>query len=384
MKLLLGVPAIAMLLTVAGGRVLAHDDLTALSDEFDAAHSVTNWQRIYQVEGWGNNVLQQFDINTSRPGRMTMVPYTSSWYAEWRGELTFKRITGDFVITTDIEPRNRAGNGAPGSQYSLAGIMVRAPRTMTSPAQWTPGGQNYVFLSTGAANNPGSYQYEVKSTLNSQSMLYISNGAPARSSIQVARLGPHLILLRRGQGGIWQVHQRYFRPDMPPTLQAGLTVYTDWAVCESVGFQYQNQVVLTNGLRLPNGTVVGGCNPDLVAAFDYVRYARPQVPNNLAGASFSSPAAVTDAQLLSFLGEPANVPGGAAIAPVLGSPGLSPKSGFSTILSVMPNRSYRVQRSINFTEWLTLTNFISTGSTALVTDPVPLPGPVQFYRATSP
>jgi hypothetical protein len=361
--------------------VRAYDDLTILSDEFDAAHSVTNWQRIYQVEGWGNDVLQQFNINTSRPGRMTMVPYTSSWYAEWRGELTFKAITGDFVITTDVEPRNRAGNGAPGSQYSLAGIMVRTPRSMTSPGQWTAGGQNYVFLSLGAASNPGTYQYEVKTTSNSVSTLQISGGVP-RASIQVARIGAHLIMLRRDQGGAWQVHRRYFRPDMPSTLQAGLTVYTDWPVCEAVGFQYQNQFVLTNGLRLPNGSTVAGCNPDLVAAFEYVRYARPQVPGNLAGANFSSAAAVSDAQLLSFLGEPANVPGGAALAPTLIALSHSQPIGFSAGISVTPNRSYRVQGSVDFIDWITLTNFVSTGSSASFTDA--MPGQHRFYRATSP
>jgi len=361
----------------------AYDDLTALSDEFDSAHTVTNWQRIYQVEGWGNNALQTFDINSSRPGRMTMVPHSSSWYAEWRGELTFKTVTGDFVITTDVEPRNRAESGAPGSQYSLAGIMVRTPRAMTTPAQWTPGGQNYVFLSTGAANSPGTYQYEVKTTVNSQSTLYISNGAPARSSIQVARIGPHLILLRRGPGGAWQVHQRYFRPDMPTTLQAGLTVYTDWPTCEAVGFQYQNQFVLTNGLRLPNGVTLNNCNPDLVAAFDYVRYSRPVVPANLAGANLSNAGAVSDAQLLAFLGEAANMPGGAVIAPTLSQTVFTNENGFGMAVGVVPNRSYRVQRSADFTNWVTFTNFVSTGSTMLLNDPAP-PGPYQFYRAISP
>jgi len=255
---------------------------------------------------------------------------------------------------------------------------------MTSPAQWTPGGQNYVFLSLGAASNPGTYQYEVKTTSNSVSTLYISNNAPARASIQVARLGPHLIMLRRDQGGAWQVHRRYFRPDMPAMLQAGLTVYTDWPVCEAVGFQYQNQFVLTNGLRLPNGATVGGCNPDLVAAFEYVRYARPQVPGNLSGANFSSAAAVSDAQLLSFLGEQANVPGGAAAAPTLSTPGHSQGAGFSATISVTPNRSYRVQGSVDFIDWITLTNFVSTDSSTLFTDPPPLPGPFRFYRATSP
>jgi hypothetical protein len=370
-------------LALAAGGAGAYDDLTALSDEFDSAQTVTNWQRIYQVEGWGNNALQTFDINSARPGQLTMVPHTSTWYAEWRGELTFKTVTGDFVITTDVEPRNRAGTGAPGSQYSLAGIMVRTPRPMTTPAQWTPGGQNYVFLSMGAANNPGIYQIEVKTTSNSVSTLQISSGV-SRASIQVARLGAHLIMLRRDQGGGWQVHRRYFRPDLPATLQAGLTVYTDWPVCEAVGFQYQNQFVLTNGLRLPNSTVVSGCNPDLVAAFDYVRYARPRVPANLAGANLSSAAAVSDAQLLSFLGEQANAPGGAVVAPTLSALGHSQGAGFFAAITVLPKRSYRVQGSADFIDWITLTNFISTGSSALFTDPAPLPEPLRFYRATSP
>jgi hypothetical protein len=377
-------PRILVLLALLALRAPAYDDLTALSDEFDSTHSVTNWQRIYQVEGWGNNALQTLDINTSQPGRMTMVPHSSSWYAEWRGELTFKTVAGDFVITTDVEPRNRAGTGAPGSQYSLAGIMVRAPRAMTNPTQWTPGGQNYVFLSTGAANNPGTYQYEVKTTLNSQSTLYISNGAPSQSSIQIARIGPHLILLRRGQGGAWQVHQRYFRPDMPATLQAGLTVYTDWPTCEAVGVQYQNQFVLTNGLRLPNGVTLNTCNPDLMATFDYVRYARPVVPANLVGANFSNAGAVSDAQLLSFLGEPANVPGGAATAPLLTFISSGTSGPVNLAVTTVSNRSYRVQASTNLGEWLNWTSFVSTGNSFAIPDAVSTGSVPRFYRAVSP
>ena len=59
MTILLAVMAAATL------QLGAYDDLTIFSDEFDAAHSITNWQRIYQVEGWGNDALQQFDINLS-------------------------------------------------------------------------------------------------------------------------------------------------------------------------------------------------------------------------------------------------------------------------------------------------------------------------------
>jgi hypothetical protein len=372
-------PAIVPLFLAA--KLFAFDDLTELSDEFDSASTITNWHRIYQTEGWSNNVLEQFDINTSHPGRMFMLPHTSSWYAEWRGELTYKTVTGDFVITTDVEPRSRSGSGAPQSLYSLAGIMVRAPRAMTNPTQWTAGGQNYVFLSLGAASDPGQFQFEVKTTENSQSTLHITPGV-ARAQIQVARLGGHLIMLRRNEGAAWTIHRRYSRPDMPATLQAGLTVYTDWSICEQVGFQFQNTNILTNGLRLPNGQTLAGCQPDLAASFDFVRYQRPNIPAALANADFSNPQAVTDTQLLSFLGENAMTPGGAAIAPVVA---ISSEDAVLLTLDIItqPDRSYRIQYSTGLENWTTFTNFVSTS--ANVSIPYLAPSfPRNFFRAISP
>ncbi|MBL9172430.1 MAG: hypothetical protein JNL10_02745 [Verrucomicrobiales bacterium] len=295
------------LFLLLGQLARAADDLTPLSDEFRSVHAQTRWQRLYQTEGWGNDALATLNFGQQRPGRLLMIPHTSVWYEEFRGELTYQTVTGDFVITTDVAVSRRGGGGAPRSQFSLAGIMVRTPRPMTSPAQWTPGGQNYVFLSLGAANTPGTYQHEVKTTVNSVSTLEISPGTP-QAQIQVARVGRHLILLRRPAGGSWTVHRRYSRPDFPATLQAGLTVYTDWPNCERIGFSAQNRTVLTNGARLPNGTLFAGANPDLEAAFDYVRYARPNVPAQLVGADLSNPAAVSDAQLLAFLGDHAHEP----------------------------------------------------------------------------
>ncbi|GDY21366.1 hypothetical protein LBMAG56_27130 [Verrucomicrobiota bacterium] len=300
----LGSPATATLTIVDDDVAPFTDDLAALSDEFDNAATLGDFQRVFQVEGWGAgaNKLQTFNINTSRPGRLVMIPYTSSWYNNYVGELAFKNITGDFVITTETLPRNRAQTGAPGGQYSLSGIMVRAPSGLTTGAAgWQTGRQNYVFLSHGAANNPGTYQFEVKTTLNSASTLYISNNAPAQGEIQVARLGGSLIMLRRDNGGQWLVHRRYSRPDFPATLQAGLTVYTDWQGLQAV-YPFGQELA-------HNAGVVTGQNPDLRAEFEYLRYHRPQIPANLAGRDFADPAQVTDAELLAFLGTNANAPG---------------------------------------------------------------------------
>jgi hypothetical protein len=263
---------------------LAADDLTPLSDEFNDASTLSQWRRVYVVEGWPANQLEVQDINTTRPGHMLMIPFTSTWYNDYRGELTFKEVTGDFIATADVEASQRNGTGPPRSQFSLAGIMVRAPRQIT-PATWQPGGENYIFLSLGAADHPGTFQFEVKTTINSNSQPEFSAGV-GHAVIQVARIGSYFIMLY-GVGNTWTVHRRYNRPDMPAMLQVGMTVYTDYPTASSIPpFTH-------------NSTVIHAGNPDLVAAFDYFRFARPQVPPSLAGANLTQG---SDSVLLSFLG----------------------------------------------------------------------------------
>lgn len=265
----------------------APSGLAALSDEFDDPTTWSDWSRVFHVEGWGFDQLESADIGATEAGHLTLVPYASSWYEEWRGVLVFKPVQGDFVVTTQLRVANRADDGAPGSLYSLAGIMIRKPRAIT-PATWTPNGEDYVFHSMGAANTPGTWQTEVKTTDDSTSVLEIHAGGP-EATLRSARIGPHLILLIRWPGQAWQIHRRYHRTDLPQTLQVGLTTYTDWATCEAAGVTTHNTTLLVGG------------QPDLQARADYVRFAPPEVPAGLVGADLSNPAAVTDAALLGFL-----------------------------------------------------------------------------------
>jgi hypothetical protein len=265
------------------------DDIAVLSDEFDDATSLRRWQRVYQTEQSGANQLQRFAIDD---GRLTMIPHASVWYQDYRGVLAYKRVAGDFIVTTNVSVSGRSGRDAPGAQFSLAGIMIRTPRDVT-PRTWRPGGENYVFLSLGAANQPGRYQFEVKTTRDSDSQLEIEDGAPS-AEIRAARIGDALILLRRFPGQAWRVHRRYHRPDMPDELQVGMTCYTDWPTCNRMSPAEHNR------------TVIRGGNPDLIARFDYYRLARPTVPAALAGQNLADPNAVSDADLLSFLGNAAD------------------------------------------------------------------------------
>lgn len=265
------------------------DDLAALSDDFSDPARLSEWQRIYQVEQWGFDQLESIDVGATRAGWLTMLPRTSSWYQDYRGVLAFKSVTGDIVVTTHVLATNRAGTGAPGRLYSLAGIMVRAPRAVT-PATWTRGGEDYVFLSLGAANTPGLFQTEVKTTDDSVSVLTIDQAAGPEAWIRVARIGAAVITLIREETTPWRVHRRYARPDLPATLQVGLTVYTDWDTVQTYTPEQHNTTLITSG------------TPDLRAQFDVVTYARPVVPAALAGRDLTDPADVSDPELLGFLG----------------------------------------------------------------------------------
>lgn len=276
--------------TRAQSRNNTKDDLQPLSDDFDDPSTLKNWMRIFETEQTNADQLERFDISQTRKGWMVMMPYSSTWYMDYRGILVYKQIKGDFVVTSQIRVARRGGDGAPRSNYSLAGLMIRTPRQVT-PQTWKPGGENYIFLSLGAANRPGNYQFEVKTTINSRSKLAVTNAGTPMAQIQIARIGDDFILLKKTPDGNWNIHQRYRRTDMPAELQVGLTVYTDYSTASRLQPLQQNTQVIKNG------------RPDLVAGFDYVQFQRPQIPAGLSGKTLSDPRAVSDAELLQFLGE---------------------------------------------------------------------------------
>ncbi|MCA9018101.1 MAG: hypothetical protein KDA77_22455, partial [Planctomycetaceae bacterium] len=176
------------------------DDLNVLSDEFDDPATLKQWSRIYQTEKTNADQLEKFDIGQTRPGWMVMMPYSSTWYMDYRGVLVYKQVKGDFVVTSNIRVARRGGDGAPRSNYSLAGLMIRTPREVT-PQTWQPGGENYIFLSLGSARSPGTFQFEVKTTLNSRSTLAVTDAGTPTALIQIARIGNDFILLKKTPEG---------------------------------------------------------------------------------------------------------------------------------------------------------------------------------------
>jgi DNA-binding beta-propeller fold protein YncE len=272
------------------------DDLSILSDEFEAAETLGNWQRNYLVEGWGPsaNKFETWDINTSRPGHMRVMPVSSTWYNHNTAGLAFKTVTGNFVATIRLDAQRRHGlPGRPQSDYTWAGLMVRAPRALTNAAPfpdpgsatvlpWPPDGsyttpwnfqpENYLYLASGFGTNatssdPNLWQFESKITTDSNSDFYSGvTGIPAGqnlSTLQIARIGQTFLLLRRHGQGAWILQERYTTPNLPATVQVGVTAYTNY-------FHIASQDPFHH-----NRTAAQGGNPDIVADFDYFHLRRP-------------------------------------------------------------------------------------------------------------
>lgn len=320
------------LLALLVARPTPANDLSPLSDEFGNPYTLPLWQRVHVVEGWNAEQLETIDISATRPGWLTMIPWTCTWYQDWRGPMAFKRVGGDFVVTSAVENTGRDGVSLPGINFSLGGLMIRTPRNIT-PATWSPGGENYVFLSVGYGQaGPPRWQFEVKTTVASQSTLILSDAPGPAARLQIARLGRYVICLRREPGGPWRVHQRYDRPDFPDTLQVGPVAYTDWNKAQTFDPFIHNGAALHP--PLPPGVIDPSPGtpyyPDLVARWDYVRYFRPTLPAPLVGLNLANPAQVSDAQLLAFLGAVADT-----VCPQAAAPDAPPAPGLA--LAAAPN-----------------------------------------------
>jgi hypothetical protein len=270
------------------------DPLVSFSDEFDDASTLGDWLRIYETEQWNANQLQTFNIDqadggTSRQGFATMVPYANAWFGDYRGELTYKVISGDFMVTARLEVSNLADTGAPNSLYSLAGLMVREPRAVT-PGTWTAGGENYVLIAAGAAGTAANDAIYLSNTTISTSVVTSAPVTYSEVDLRIIRLGQYLIILKRETGSAWTVHQRFTRNDFGAAVQVGMVAMGDWTTCNGYTEINHNQTVITTG------------TPDLLAQYDFVRFASVNPPPGWSGLDLANSSAISDVNILAVLG----------------------------------------------------------------------------------
>ena len=291
-------PLSSALLALVGTTVA--DDLGWLGDEFENPAHFLNWQDLGIVEGWHTPSYELADIHSTEPGRFHIVPGANTWFGHLRGLLFFKEVTGDFVATMRVRVLSRHNPGdpteVPNRSFSLTGIFIHGPRTITqaaptpytSDAVWPPqdfgsdyqpNTENYIFLSYGTAGSPGTRQFEIKATRNSDSRLYFAatgiDQSETEAWLQLVRIGDTVVCLRKHSiDGDWIVENRYPNadhpfPDFGETLQVGITAYTDWQTASP----FSNGGVETSYHF--NYAPPSTGSPDLISQVDYFRLRRP-------------------------------------------------------------------------------------------------------------
>jgi len=250
------------------GAAKPEQNLEALSDEFDNAASLAGWTELSAVEGH-KNFVERLDVNETHAGELFLAPYASGWFEDDRGAFLFKEVTGDFDVTFRLLTTGKETD-VPQKSYSLAGLMARAPRDVTMDT-WVPGEENWIFITTGyGAYTKFVKQIETKTTVTSKSDLRLTNIRDGWIELRVIRLGGVFFTLYKVEDGTWTRGRAFLRPDLPETLQVGIAAYSNGAY---FGSERTPEEFNTNPENGP---------ADLLVRGDYIRFQRPDLPEELA------------------------------------------------------------------------------------------------------
>jgi len=271
--------------------VRAQDPLADLSDEFEDPSSLSDWQRAFEEDGWQHDLIE---TETIADGALTLEPYASGWYQGFRGNLFFKNVTGDFVVTANVTATGRSTQ-VPSAVYSLGGLMARVP--VSTSGNYMTGQETWTFIATGTGTKTsgpgtGTTEYEVKTTVNSNSVLSLADGSPTggphpNTLLQLARFGNNIVVLVKPEGSDWRVHRCYGtsaagapvpNSELPneSVLQVGMNAYSDYD-----GFTTGKTEMEANS-DPPNLSA----NPDLRINFHWIRFCQPGLPASIENANF--------------------------------------------------------------------------------------------------
>ncbi|MGL6337823.1 MAG: hypothetical protein ACRC80_01635, partial [Waterburya sp.] len=114
----------------------ADDNLRSLSTRFNRPESLQSWQEL-QVEGW----VSKWKTPTVQNGSLMLQPKSSGWFEDNQAGHLYREVTGDFIVTTRIRVEGTQ-KPMPQRSFSLAGLLIREPRTFTK-ASWTPKNENW-------------------------------------------------------------------------------------------------------------------------------------------------------------------------------------------------------------------------------------------------
>lgn len=260
----------AALAMLAGGAALAASPpapIEQLSTRFDSATALQGW-REHQVPGFS----AKWAAPKVEDGRLVLRPTSGGWFEDMQAGHLYREVDGNFVVTARLKVEGTA-KALPQRSFSLAGLFVRVPRPGLTAANWQPGRENWMFFSLGTAFPAGTPQFEVKTTYNSLSTLFIADAAVAYApsarwvDLRIARQGELFSLLQRVEGAAeFTLVEQFIRPDLPAKLNVGLTAYADWDSAAPIYPDFRRY-----------NTQPPAMNADLVAYVERIDFRRPTV-----------------------------------------------------------------------------------------------------------
>jgi hypothetical protein len=235
------------------------DDVAPLSDDFRDAATLPAWSELSP-----SGFAPKWHPPRLEDGRLVLRPLASLWFDDNQAGHLYKPVIGDVIVTTRIRVSGTHAE-LPQTEFSLAGLFVRAPHAVTAEL-WSPGRENWVFFGVGSGSPAGAPHYEVKSTTNSLTTVKLVPSQVGSVELRIARHGELFTLLDRPAGRPdWRVVDQMIRPDLPEELNVGFAAYSD----------YGSVAPTSSDVRAYNEHGVGNGHADLIAEIDWARFRRP-------------------------------------------------------------------------------------------------------------
>jgi len=238
-------------------------DISALNDDFSDTSSLKKWSILHQVEKWPNK------LNTLKieDGKLILEPRTSGWFQDGNAPFVYKTINGDFDVKARVKSSGISSDIAT-SLWSLGGLMVRIPRTETAE-NWSPGKENWIFMTTGIAATENKQVIETKYTINSRSNLKLRDARAEWITLRIVRIGHAFIMLYKyDTDKAWTVHERFYLQQWPNQLQVGFNCYTS---SPNVPTNNQDEISFNKTLHPNEGPL------NMRLAIDYISFKRPTI-----------------------------------------------------------------------------------------------------------
>lgn len=242
----------------------SQDDLSKFNDEFKSAESLKSWTLAHDKEQLPSKIRKL----TIENDNLVLEPGISGWYQELQAPFVFREITGDFDVTVRLKLTGLETE-VPQVPWSLGGLMLRASR-QTRGESWQPKEENWMFMTTGVAEEPGKVITESKFTANSRSSLKLREAKSGWITMRAVRAGYSFVFLYKFDGDKnWTVRERFYHMNMPPKLEVGVVAYTN---ALSVG----NKIYFTEPKTFNNNTF-DQYKADARLTVDYIHFKKPSV-----------------------------------------------------------------------------------------------------------